>query len=65
MTASDYIHELRLLAVELNIAAETLIEAWTERAGVKEFSGGKSLQDAEREAFAETVNTFRKRERNR
>ncbi len=39
------------LARTLGVDAEALVEEWTERAAIREFEGGQSRADAERDAL--------------
>lgn len=39
------------LAKALGVDADALVEQWTERAAIREFEGGQSRADAERDAL--------------
>lgn len=48
------------LARTLGVDADALVEQWAERAAIREFEGGQSRADAEREALEDVRAAHRK-----
>ena len=48
------------LARTLGVAEDVLVEQWAERAAIREFEGGQSRADAERDALEDVRVAFRK-----
>jgi hypothetical protein len=46
------------LARELAIPADAVLEAWAERAAIREYEGGQSREDAERDAVTDVREAF-------
>jgi hypothetical protein len=50
---SGYLAGIRLWAKQRRLDADDLAEQWNERAAIREYLGGATRADAEREAYAE------------